>query len=239
VDTIKKRARHAGLLYFALSVIAPFGLLYVPGKLIVHGDATATAANLRAHETLLRLGMASELGHQAIGIWLAMALYSLFKGVDRRQAQMLVILGALVSVPIMFLNEVNDVAALTLAKGGGFLTVFSPPQLDALSYLFVRMHSWGVTIASIFWGLWLFPFGILVIRSGFIPRWLGWSLFAAGASYTVDAAHWVLAPGAWPVLGQVTDILRVAEVPIIFWLLIWGARGPGVDEPIVPGSAAA
>jgi hypothetical protein len=234
VDTIKKRARHAGLLYFVMSLIAVIGLEYAPGKLIVHDDAAATAANLRAHETLLRISMASELAHQAICIWLAMALYDLFRGVDRHQAQLLVILGALVSVPIMFANVVNDVAALTLAKGGGFLTVFDPKQLDALSYLFVRLHSAGVMVTSIFWGLWLFPFGILVIRSGFIPRAFGWMLFAAGASYLVDATQWVLAPGAWPVVGQVTDILRIAEVPIIFWLLIWGARGPGVNDAIAP-----
>jgi hypothetical protein len=232
VDTIKKRARRAGLLYFIMSLIAPIGLVYAPGKLIVHGDAAATAEHIRNSEMLLRVSMASELSHQAIGVFLVMALYRLFKDVDRNQARLLVIFGALVSVPIMFVNVLNDVAALTLAKGGGFLSVFDRPQLDALAYLFVRLHSGGIMVTSIFWSLWLFPFGILVIRSRFIPRVIGWLLFAAGVSYLVDATQWVLAPG-WPALiGQVSDVLRFGEIPIIFWLLIWGARGPSVDVPI-------
>ena len=131
--------------------------------------------------------------------------------------------------------DAEEIAALYVANRD-FLAPFEPRQLDGLAYLSLRMHSAGIEVVSIFWGLWLFPFGILVIRSGFIPRWLGWSLFAAGLSYTVDATHWVLAPGAWPVLGQITDALRFGELPIIFWLLIWGARGPEVNDPIAPGS---
>src|SRR5512140_1050454 len=97
----RRQARRAGLLYLALAVIAPIGLVYVPGRLIVSGDATATADRIRASESLLRIGIASELVHQVIGIFLVLALYRLFKAVDERQAWLMVILGTLVSTPIV------------------------------------------------------------------------------------------------------------------------------------------
>ena len=224
MSTIKQQARHAGFLYLLLAISAPIGLLYVPGKLIVSGDATATADNIRASEGLLRLGIASELFHQAIGIFLVFALYRLFKPVNESHARLLVALGALVSVPIVFVNVLNSIAALILAKGADYLAVFSRPQLDALSYVFVRLHSQGIFVVSIFWGLWLFPFGLLVIRSGFIPRVLGYLLMVAGTAYVVTAFISLIVPQYRPLVSQIALPLEVGEVPIIFWLLIWGAR---------------
>lgn len=220
----QQQARFAGLLYFILALIAPFGLLYVPGKLIVSGNATATADNLRASEWLLRLGMASELIHQAIAIFLVLALYRLFQPVDEMLAKQVVILGALVSVPIMFVNVLNDVAALFLVSGADWLSVFEKPELDALAYLFLRLHARGITVASIFWGLWLFPFGLLVIRSGFIPRVLGVLLMVAGTAYLASAFATLVLPQYAPVVGKIALPLEVGELPIIFWLLIWGAK---------------
>jgi len=224
MDSIKKQARAAGLLYFLLGITAPIGLEYVPGKLIVTGDATATADRIRSSEALLRVGIGSELFHQAVCIFLALALYRLFKPVSENLARQLVVLGALVSVPIMFLNVVNEVAALTLVSGAGYLSAFSKPQLDALAYLFIRMHGQGIVVASIFWGLWLFPFGLLVMRCGFIPRFLGVLLLIAGVAYLVAAFGTLLMPKVGHTVGPIAGILEIAEVPIIFWLLIWGAR---------------
>src|SRR6266850_2609585 len=99
MNSTKKQARVAGLLYLLIGVTAPIGLLYVPGKLIVSGDATATADRIRASESLLRIGIASELFHQIICVFLVLALYRLFKAVNEAHARQLVILGALVSVP--------------------------------------------------------------------------------------------------------------------------------------------
>jgi hypothetical protein len=169
VSSTQQQARAAGFLYLLLALIAPIGLLYVPGKLIVSRNATATADNIRASEWILRIGIASELIHQIIGVFLVLALYRLFKAVNETHAKQMVILGALVSVPIVFVNVLNEIAALILVRGADFLSVFEKPQLDALAYLFLRLHGQGITVASIFWGLWLFPFGMLVIRSGFIP----------------------------------------------------------------------
>jgi hypothetical protein len=230
-SSTQHQARVAGFLYLLIALSAPIGLLYVPGKLIVSGNATATADNIRASEGLLRVGIASELIHQIIGVFLVLALYRLFKAVNETHAKQLVILGSLVSVPIMFVNVLNDLAALTLVSGADFLSVFEKPQLDALAYLFVRLHGQGIVVASIFWGLWLFPFGMLVIRSGFIPRVLGFLLMIAGAAYLASASATLILPQYKPLISQIALPLEAAELPIIFWLLIWGAKTRPADAP--------
>lgn len=224
MNSIKKQARIAGLWYLLLAVSAPIGLVYVPGRIMVPGDAAATADHLRASESLLRVGIASELVHQIIFIFLVLALYRLFRAVDEKCAVLVVILGALVSVPIMFLNVLNEIAALILVGGADFLSVFARPQLDALAYLFLRLHSQCIIVVSIFWGLWLFPFGLLVMRSRFIPRILGILLFVAGGAYLADAFFALVLPSSRHLVSEIAAVLELAEVPIIFWLLIWGAR---------------
>ncbi len=231
MSSIRHQARVAGRLYLLLALTAPFGLLIVPGKLIVPGNATATADNLRASEWLLRLGIASELIHQVIAVFLVLALYRLFKPVDEALARQVVVLGALVSVPIVFVNVLNDVAALILVSGADFLSVFEKPQRDALAYLFLRLHSQGITVASVFWGLWLFPFGMLVIRSRFIPRVFGVLLMIAGVGYVATSFTTLVLPRYAELVEKVAGPLYFGELPIIFWLLIWGARERPSEAP--------
>jgi hypothetical protein len=238
VNSTQHQARVAGFLYLLLALSAPLGLLYVPGRLIVSGDATATADNIRSSEWLLRLGIASELIHQIIAVFLVLALYRLFKAVNEAHARQMVILGALVSVPIMFVNVLNDIAALVLVSGADFLAVFEKSQLDALAYLFVQLHGQGITVAAIFWGLWLFPFGMLVIRSGFIPRVLGVLLVIAGVAYLASSFATLVLPRYAPLVSQIALPLEVAELPIILWLLIWGAKTRPTDVPAVQKSWA-
>src|SRR5262245_2830512 len=157
--------------------------MLVPGQLFVFGNATETAARVLAQESLLRIGMASELFGQVAVIFTALALFRLFRGVSEWLSWQLLILGVLVSVPIAFVIVVFEMAAIVVFKGGGFLAVFDKAQLDALGYLLIRMHGMGITVVSIFWGLWLIPFGTLVARSRFMPRVIGWLLYAAGAGY--------------------------------------------------------
>ena len=230
-ETQRKALRAAGLLYLLMAITAPFGLLYVPGKLIVPGDATATADHIRASEWLLRIGIGSELFHQAIAVFLVLALYRLFRPVNEQHARLMVILGALVSVPIMFLNVLNEIAALILVSGADFLSAFEKSQLDALALLFLRLHGEGINVASIFWGLWLFPFGILVIRSGFIPRLFGVLLFIAGSAYLASSFTSLVLPQYEQLVGQFAMVLEVGEVPIIFWLFIRGLWPAGRTEP--------
>ena len=229
MDPIKKQARVAGLLYLLTSITAPFSLMYVPRALIVPGDATATANHLRASETLFRLGIAGELLGFAGFIFVVFALYRLFKDVNKQHALLMVTLFA-VSVPISFINVLNDIAALILVSGADFLSAFERGQLDALAMLFLRLHSNGFLVAEIFWGLWLFPFGLLVIRSGFIPRILGVLLMIAGCAWPVNSFTSIVLPQYAHLVGQFARILELGELPIIFWLLIWGAKARPINE---------
>jgi hypothetical protein len=227
---LRRQARLAGFLYLLVVLIGPIGLIYAPGKLIVRGDAAATMDNIRSSEGLLRLGIASELVHQVIFVFVVLALYRLFRGVDEALANQMVILGALLSVPIVFVNVLNEIATLVLVSGADFLSVFEKLQLDALAYLFLRLHGQGIMIATVFWGLWLFPFGLLAIRSRFIPRVFGVLLMIAGASMLVDSFATLVLPRYAAVVSEVAGPLGLAELPIVFWLLIWGARPRAADR---------
>jgi hypothetical protein len=229
MNSTKKRARIAGLLYLLASIIGFPGLIYVPDKLIVSEDATATANHIRASETLLRFGIASELTSFIIFIFVVLALYRLFKTVSEKYAVAMATL-LLVSIPISLLNVLNEIAALVLVSGAGFLSAFEKGQLDALAYLFLRLHGQGFVVAEIFWGLWLFPFGVLVIRSGFIPRFLGVLLFIAGSGYLASSFTSLLLPSYRHLVDQFAMVLTAGELPIIFWLLIWGAKGQPLGE---------
>ena len=233
MNETRRRARIAGLLYFLGGITAPFSLIYVPSKLIVTGDATATADRLRASGAILRLGMASELISTIIFIFVVLALYRLFQHVSQMHAIAMATL-FLVSVPISLLNVVNEGAALLLVSGAPFLSVFAQGQLDALAYLFMRLHSQGIFVAAIFWGLWLFPFGILVMRSGFIPRILGVFLMIAGFAYPISSLTSLLLPQYARVVNQYAMVLEFGELPIVFWLLIWGAKAQASGSPRPP-----
>jgi Domain of unknown function (DUF4386) len=236
MNSTKKQARVAGLLYLLASIIGFFCLAYVPGKLIVSGDATATANRIRASETLLRLGIASELIAFTIFIFVVLALYRLFKAVSEKHAVAMATL-LLISIPISLLNLLNEIAALVLVGGASFLSVFEKGQLDALAYMFLRLHGQGFIVAQVFWGLWLFPFGILVIRSGFIPRFLGYLLFIAASGYLASSFTSLLLPSYRHLVDQFAMLLEAGELPIIFWLLIWGAKVPLDRPPLDPAIA--
>jgi hypothetical protein len=236
MNSTKKKARVAGLLYLLASIIGFFCLAYVPGKLIVSGDATATANRIRASETLLRLGIASELIAFTIFIFVVLALYRLFKAVSEKHAVAMATL-LLISIPISLLNLLNEIAALVLVSGASFLSAFEKGQLDALAYMFLRLHGQGFIVAQVFWGLWLFPFGILVIRSGFIPRFLGYLLFIAASGYLASSFTSLLLPSYRHLVDQFAMVLEAGELPIIFWLLIWGAKVPLDRPPLDPAIA--
>jgi Domain of unknown function (DUF4386) len=230
MNSTEKTARIAGLWYLLLAITAPLGLIYVPRTLIVPGNATATASNILASEPLFRLGMASELISATVFIFLVLALYHLLKGVNERHAGLMVAL-AVVSVPISFLNVLNEIAAVILFRGADLLSVFEKRQLDALGMVFLGLHHHGFVVAAIFWGLWLLPFGVLVIRSGFFPRILGVLLIINGFAYLVGSFTSLLLPGYTSVVSRFTLLPEaVGELSMILWLLIKGAKvQPFVD----------
>lgn len=231
---IKNSGRFAGLLYVLVSIPGVFALIYVPNKLIVHGNATATANNIAASETLFRLGIAAQLISQILFMWVALALYDLLKGVNRRHAAVMLTL-IVVSIPIALLNEVNSIAALILVRGDEFLSVLEKSQREAQAMLFLNLHSHGLGIAAIFWGLWLFPLGLLVYRSGFLPRPLGVLLMANCFSYVVTSFTSLILPQYANIANRWMMPLQFGELLFMFWLLIMGAKPkPSVAGPASP-----
>ncbi len=220
-------ARVAGFLYLLLTLLGLFGLEYVPSALFVTGDAAATAHNIATHEMLFRLAIVSELVAIVLELFVALALYRLFKSVDQTQALLLVILGGLIPVPLYFLNALNYIAALLLVRGGDFLAVFSAPQRDALAMLFLRLHHYELLASFVFAGLWLFPFGMLVFKSGFLPRILGIWLIVNGFAYLAITFSGFLTPQYSDAVGNVTSPILFGEIAIMLWLLIMGARQKG------------
>ena len=222
---IKKAARIAGAMYLSMVLVAPFSMLYVPGKLIVRGNAAATADNILAHETMFRLSIFGDLIGHVIFICLAIALYRLLSGVNKTWAGLMVAF-VLVSAAVGFLNTLNNIAALTLFRGADFLAVFDKPQRDALGYLFIRLHNQAEFMNEIFWGLWLLPFGLLVYRSGFLPRFLGVWLMLACFGWLVVSLIALLFPPYYDAAFRIAQPVMFAELAIMLWLLIKGAKIP-------------
>src|SRR5437867_7418680 len=150
IRSLKKQSRIATALYFLNGLPAPFALLYVPSVLIVRGNATATANNIRDSETLLRLGMAGELFSATLVIFAVLAFYTLFRAVNGKHGRAMLVL-MLIATPISYLNVLNDLAAITFARGPEFLSSFAQPQRDALVLFFLRLHNQGLALAQIFW----------------------------------------------------------------------------------------
>jgi hypothetical protein len=226
-----KVARIAGVVYSSMVITAPFSLIYVPNKLIVRGDATGTAANILAHETLFRLSIFADLIGHVIFICLAIALYRLLSNVNRTWA-LLMVAFVLVSAAVGFLNTLNNIAALVLFRGSEFLSVFDTAQRNALGMLFIRLHSQGIFIDEIFWGVWLFPFGLLVFRSGFLPRFIGvWLMINCFGYVALSVIALFFQPyynGAFEMLQPVL----FGELAIMLWLLIRGAKIQALPEPV-------
>jgi hypothetical protein len=213
------------LLCLLTSLAGFFGMGYVPGKLIDLSNPAATVNNIAAHETLFRLGIAAQLIGMAGFIFVAMALYHLLEAVDRRQSVLMVIL-IVVSVPIAFVNELNSVAVLTLARSPDFLSAIAGPQREALAMLFLNLHHYGLLFAEVFWGLWLFPLALLVYRSRFIPRFLGAWLALAGLAWVVISLTGILLPQYLGKVNTYSQPAVIGEIAFMLWLVIRGARPP-------------
>ena len=214
-------ARLAGFLYLLVVPLGIFGSLYVPSRLIVSGDAATTARNIIANEFLFRLGLVSDLLAPLVLILVVLLLYKLLKHVNRDMAWLMVIF-LLLGVPIALLSKLNQFAALQLLNGADYLNVFTTEQLQALALLFLRLHDRGGTIAAIFWGLWLFPMGYLVFKSGFFPRILGVLLMISCFGYLINSfaifLGYTVNTGLFGAVGEVLFIL---------WLII---KGVSVEE---------
>ena len=237
----KRAARLAGVVYLLMVIPGPFVLLYIPNKIIVSGDWSATARNIVAYEHLFRIGIAGEILFNATFLLVPLMLYRLLKEVNKGLAALMVMLYA-ISIPIVCLNAINWLMALTLVRGTGWgsewLAMFSQAQREALAMVFVRLHGQGFLAAEVFWGLWLLPFGWLVYKSGFLPRILGMLLILNGFAWPVEVWTSIVWPSYAPFVAQVMSVPKLAEILMLLWLLIFGAK-EAAKASISSGSAPA
>ena len=220
---LKKTARIAGGVYLSLVITGPFSLIYVPGKLIVRGDAAATANNFLAHQTMFGFAVMTELIGSVIFICLGIALYRLLSSVNKTAAGLMVAF-VLVSATIGFFNTLNNIAAMSLFRGNDFLSVVDTAQREALGMLFVRLHGQGNLINEIFWGLWLFPLGVLVFESGFLPRFIGVWLMIDCCAWLVLSPIALFDPPLYEIAFKWAQPALFGELAIMLYLLIKGAK---------------
>ena len=224
MDTNKRTARLAGSLYLAFGLMTAFGLVYVPSHIVVAGDASATARSIVERETFFRASVTLNVIGQIGFSFVAWTLYRLLKDVNKNQASLMMILW-MASVPIAVLSELGSVAAVMLAHGSGYLGALSRPQLNAMAMLFLQLRNQGMNLAQIFWGLWLFPLGVLFIRSGFMPRIIGALLMLACGGYAFASLTVLFAPAYGHMAFQIAATLGgLGEGSTILWLLIWGIK---------------
>jgi len=216
-----REARIAGLLYLLAGVPAPFGSLQAPAALRVAGDPAATLQHIVQSPGLLRGGVLAELASAVLLILAAAALRRLFAAVDRWNGDLVLVLASLPAA-IVFSGVATQLAALAVAQGalGPDASALTPP----IALMLTEIHRVGIGLANIFWGLWIIPLGVLVIRCRFIPSMIGWALIAGGASYVAASVIAIAWPPLLPIANPVSwTIGGLAEFTFILWLLIRGA----------------
>jgi hypothetical protein len=220
----KRLARLAGAAYVSLGVASLFGFFHAP---LVTGDLDAIARIVSAPDLRFRVGVFGDVLSTVFAVPLALLLYELFNPVQRVLAALMALL-LLVAIPITFVITLDYVGAHVLLSGAPEVSALTSAQREALASFFLVRHTRGVLAEEILWGLWLFPFGLLVIRSRFLPRVLGVLLIIAAVAYVAHSIISMLFGGHLSVVYErVTMLVRAAgEFPIMLWLLIKGARAP-------------
>ncbi|WP_310556675.1 DUF4386 domain-containing protein [Flavobacterium sp.] len=226
----KKTARIAGLLYLGVVITGIFSLMYVPKTLIVWDNATTTFNNITSNQTLYRLGIVSGLLCYTFFLFLPIVLYKLFKPVNDNYAKLMVLL-AVISVPIYFINVQNEFTILSLVSSANYLNGFSTEQIKSMTMLYLDQYENGMRMVHIFSGLWLFPFGYLVFKSGFLPKILGIVLMLGCFGYLINFTGNTLISN-YSEMGIASYIQLPAsfgEIGICLWLLIMGAKNKSTN----------
>jgi len=222
MQTVAKTARLAGALYLSTLPLAIYFWSYLPGKLIVPGNAAASAENVRAHETLFRFSILGDLFAHVILLCLGFLLYRLLSEVNRRRAFVMVGF-VLVSTAVGFLSALNSIAAAILFRGANFLDVIDQAQREAMAMFFIRLHVQGFLVNEVFSGLWLFPLGLLVFRSTFLPRFLGVWLVIAGFAWLILSVIALVFPAYYDSAFRLAQPVVLGEMVFALWLLVKGA----------------
>lgn len=224
MESNTKTARFAGLIYLIVVITGIFNLAYVPSQLIKWKDAAETFSKISESETLFRMGIVAGVLCYIAFLFLPLILYQLLYSVNKSYAKAMVVL-AVVSVPFSLFNLMYKINILTLVKNADYLLMdLSAKQTEVLLQL--NYYNNGIQIVSIFWGLWLFPFGYLVFKSGFLPKTLGILLMLGCLGYLINFLGDFLFIG-YADLGIARFVslpASLGEIGICLWLIVMGAR---------------
>jgi Domain of unknown function (DUF4386) len=217
-------ARIGGALYLIIIVIGLFGEVFVRGKLIVSGDATATAKNIMASESLWRFHIAAELFLLICAIILLTILFVLLKPVSR-ELTLLALFFNLVSIGLEAATAMYLVVALFPLGNAAYLKAFSPEQLYAMATLSLKSHGYGFGVSLLFFGCFCVVIGRVIYKSGFLPKAIGALMQIAGLCYLTDSFALILSPAfANRLFPAILLPAFVGEVSFCLWLLLKGVN---------------
>src|SRR5438552_10598697 len=234
VNSPKRLARIAGLLYLFVGIFGGFAEGFVDPRMYAAGDSATTAGNVFANAGVVRLGVVAHLLDGAFFMFTALTLYILLKHVQKSVARAMVVLVAL-ATGIICLNAVFQFEALRVATDNSYAAAFGIAGANALVLLLLDTQHYGTLIAQVFFGLWLAPLGYLAYKSGLFPRWLGVVLILAAVCYLVDLLAAFLAPDIAATIHPFVGIPvpAIAEISMVFYLLIIGVKTIKPDQNIV------
>lgn len=220
----KRRARIAGFFYLLCAMTGAFAEMFVRGNLIVSGDAATTAANVLAHEQIFRLGLAADIIAGACYIVVTILLYELLKPVNRTLS-LLAAAFSLVGCAVGALSGVFHLAPLVVLGGKQYLNTFNTAQLQAISLTFLSLHAQGYLIGLVFFGVYCFLIGWLILKSTFLPRIVGALMALAGLCYLVNSfAHFISPAFASHLSPWILAPCGIGELSLTFWLLAMGVN---------------
>ncbi len=231
VNSISRTGRLAGLLLLLSALSTGFSLGYVRSHLIISGDAAATAGNITANEFLFRAGIIGILITQIFMFFLGLTLYSLFKQVNKVLATVL-FASVMMSVAIAVVDSLNNMGALFVLSRADYMKAFNPDQLNAMAMIFVRLANGGQGLLELFWAPYLFAFGLLAIKSRYLPKILGILLITSCIGFPINTLSKILIPDFHPVFFTQFAMFcgALGGIPVILWLLIKGAQAQPLDK---------
>lgn len=210
----RKNALTAGLLYLGLIIVGMYAFAYAFPQVKIKGDIEETMSNIIKSESLFRFAILCVLVMNVISIVLVLYLYELFRPLNKTMAAFM-LLFLLIGVTISMINEINHFALLIVSSDTGSYTL---AQVQNLSGLFIEMQKYGSYIAVIFWGLWLFPLGILLFKlETRISKVIGVMIIIAGAGYLFDSFIVFIFPNSGII--PLTDYTFIGELFLTIWLL--------------------
>ena len=224
VNPNKKTARLAGLCFLLMVIFGLFAEIFFREKLFVSEDIAATASNILSNVFLYRTGIASDLLMSVSYLFTALILYKLLSSVSKNMAAAMVLFASAGSALLMF-NILNEFAPLYILSGNDYLGAFNTGQLQSLAMLFYNLYGHGYMIGQIFFALWVLPLGVLIYKSGFIPKVFG-ILFVIETIFGLMsvAAHFLIPNGTLETMLLLPG--TIAEFSFMFWLLIRGINEP-------------